>query len=238
LKIVLTIILLNLTTILADNTSEVLQYKEEFIGCKAILLKKEKSNCTTKKPKIISIAPIKIPDKKNIKIDKLEKQLTGIKKEFLTYKDNKDNEIKKIFEQLQTLKKELNQYKKTKNKKVKKTKKSYPSKKKKRVATLKKHSKKKRKIHKKKRSQKTKIVTKITEKMPTVNHLPWIDIVVEDNIDIYQLAEKYYGDREEYKKIYVANKEIISRGFKIKNGMFLKIPITEKFEEQPMFLNQ
>jgi len=70
------------------------------------------------------------------------------------------------------------------------------------------------------------------------NRLSWIEIVVEDRLDIYQLALKYYGDREKYQQIYQANINIIGIDLKIKDGMELKIPITEDFIEQPMFLNR
>jgi len=70
-----------------------------------------------------------------------------------------------------------------------------------------------------------------------INRLSWIEIVVEDELDIYQLALKYYGDREKYLQIYQANINIIDTNFKIEDGMELKIPITEDFIEQPMFLN-
>jgi len=70
------------------------------------------------------------------------------------------------------------------------------------------------------------------------NRLLWIEIVVEDELDIYQLALKYYGNRDKYQQIYQANKNIIGTDLKIKNGMELKIPITEDFIEQPMFLNR
>ena len=247
-----------MNTILADDISEILQYNEESVGCKAVLIKKEKSSCTTKRPTKISIAPIIIPDKKNIKINKLEEQLTGIKEEFLNYKDGKDDEIKKIFTQLNALKKEFNQYKGNKDKKIKRIKtqlvtvKSQLHKNKKRLAMLNKNAKKKKKIIKRKKRIKQKSIRKktttlkkekIIEKkpeiitLPEVNYLPWIDIVVEDNIDIYQLALKYYKDKREYKQIYSANRDIIEKNLKLNNGMILKIPMTEKFEEQPMFLN-
>jgi len=75
------------------------------------------------------------------------------------------------------------------------------------------------------------------EVFPTKNKLSWVDIIVEDELDIYQLALKYYGDRDKYQQIYQANKNIIGIDLKIKDGMELKIPITEDFIEQPMFLN-
>ena len=66
---------------------------------------------------------------------------------------------------------------------------------------------------------------------------PWIEIIVENNINIYELALKYYGNREAYNKIYTANQNVISDDFQIYDGMSLIIPMTETFEEQPMMLN-
>ena len=68
--------------------------------------------------------------------------------------------------------------------------------------------------------------------------LPWVEIVVENGEDIYQLALKYYGNREAYHYIYNANQHIIHQNLIIEDGMSLKIPITESFEEQPIILNQ
>jgi hypothetical protein len=65
----------------------------------------------------------------------------------------------------------------------------------------------------------------------------WIKIVVEDGVDIFQLAIKYYGDRNKYKQIYLANKDIIGDNLQLTDGMSLKIPIIEPFKEQPMFIN-
>ena len=44
--------------------------------------------------------------------------------------------------------------------------------------------------------------------------------------------------KKEYKQIFVANRDIIGRDLKIRDGMSLKIPMTDKFEEQPLFLNR
>jgi len=76
------------------------------------------------------------------------------------------------------------------------------------------------------------------EELNITNRLSWIEIVVENELDIYQLALKYYGNRDKYQQIYQANKNIIGIDLKIKDGMELKIPITEDFIEQPMFLNR
>ncbi len=59
----------------------------------------------------------------------------------------------------------------------------------------------------------------------------WIKVTVENNINIYDLALQYYGDSQEYEKIYIANQNIIGQDYQIKNGMSLKIPITKDFIE-------
>ncbi len=65
----------------------------------------------------------------------------------------------------------------------------------------------------------------------------WIKITVDNDLNIYDLALKYYGDSQEYEKIYMANQNKIDKNYQIRNGMSLKIPITENFMEQPMFIN-
>jgi hypothetical protein len=70
-----------------------------------------------------------------------------------------------------------------------------------------------------------------------LNSSSWVEIEVEDGVDIYQLAQKYYGTQEQYQQIYVANKNLIGDDLSIEDGMSLRIPITEEFEEQPMLLN-
>ncbi len=80
------------------------------------------------------------------------------------------------------------------------------------------------------------IINKITP-MPYVKNLPWIKIVVENNMNIYELALKYYGDKSKYIEIYSANQNIIGNNLKIYNGMSLKIPMINQFIEQPIILN-
>ena len=69
-------------------------------------------------------------------------------------------------------------------------------------------------------------------------NLSWVEVIVDDNINIYELALRYYGDKRKYREIYVANQNIIGKNLKIYNGMSLKIPMEEQFEEQPMILNR
>jgi len=69
------------------------------------------------------------------------------------------------------------------------------------------------------------------------NNRPWIETKIEHGVNIYQIAEQYYGAKTEYYHIYEANKNIIGKDFKLKDGMLIKIPITKKFREKPMLLN-
>ncbi|CAA6820470.1 MAG: Unknown protein [uncultured Sulfurovum sp.] len=68
--------------------------------------------------------------------------------------------------------------------------------------------------------------------------LSWVEVVIEDDINIRELALKYYSDSEAYPKIYAANRSVIPASLKIQDGMILKIPITDNFKEQPMILNR
>lgn len=255
---ILLIILLNFCTIFANNLS-IFNSQEETIGCKIVLNPEDKPKCNTQKPKKISIAPIVIHNEKDKKIEKLTEELNTLKKEFqkykkeknkeaqklddiikqfVKYKIEKDNKIKKLKSQLSSVKKQLHKNKK----KLAIIQKSIKKKSKKSKKIVKKIIKK-RVIKKSKKPTKVKIVKKTIKKKhqeaipPLKSNTPWIDIVVEDNLDIYQLALKYYKDKKEYKQIYLANRDIIGKNYKIKNGMSLRIPITDKFEDQPMFLN-
>ena len=184
--------------------------------------------------------------KKNLeKTKRLEEELNLMKKKFQQYKMRKTKELKRVKKQL---------YSTTKKLKSKITK----SKKKKLVKVHKKVKKYiKRKTQKKKiviakvikrdipipvTETSTKVIHKVIHKMeplPIVMYdTPWIEIVVDKNINIYDLALKYYGDKQEYKKIYIANQNVISSDLKIYNGMTLVIPMTENFREQGIVLNQ
>jgi len=183
-------------------------------------------------------------NKNTIETNKLREELNAIKKEFNQYKVKQNQELKKVKKQLyvsnkkaaknKNIKKEFTQYKAKKNKKLKEVKRELSLSKKKinntkevtRVQEFKKE---------------TPIVHKIVRKMnpsPILMYdTPWIEIIVENNIDIYELALKYYGNKEAYKKIYTANQNVIADDFKIYDGMSLIIPMTDTFKEQPIMLN-
>lgn len=176
----------------------------------------------------------------------LTNKLNALKKEFKQYKVQKKRELITINKKLHTTQDEL------------------LNKKKKLINIQKVVRKKEKKTILKKNTPKI-VIPKIikakitTKKIATVTHSPieeivvynetpliinpipkdtsWVEIVVQDEIDIYQLALLYYGDREKYKDIYVANQEVIGTNFQIYSGMSLKIPMTVLFEEQPMMLN-
>jgi len=186
--------------------------------------------------------------------EQLQKKLDIIEKEFKRYKAKKKREIVKINTQLRITRKKLlknkkklyisQKYKKTIPRKIvrKKTiprkivrKKTTPQKIVRKKATPQKIVR--NKIFPKRKVLREKVIIQRTTPLPAVNNLPWVEIVVEDNINIYQLALKYYGDKTKYREIYAANQHIIGKNLKIYNGMSLKIPMTNQFEEQPMILN-
>lgn len=236
-------------------------FKEETRGCKISLDSNSKENCSKKENKPISIAPIVIPNKKDKRIDKLEEELKKITKEFLLYKKSREKKINKLSTQLNYVSKEFKRYKKE-NRKIKSelnlVKKELNINKRK-LNSLKKSIKTKKRVktsHHKAKTTKIKIVKKRKIKKKKPHHYytssrklnidssllppntPWIDIVVEDGLDIYQLSMRYYKKRENYKFIYLANKDVIDSDLKIYNGMSLRIPIIDTFEEQPMFINR
>jgi len=185
--------------------------------------------------------------KNNSEIEKnrLAKELSLMKKKFHDYKIKKDKELKKVkkklyvknqkeHEKIKKLKKELYLTNKKGHEKIKKLKKElYVTNKKldnNQIIIIENIKKQPTVIHK---------VIREMQSVPTLIHnTPWIEITVEDNINIYDLALKYYGDSQEYTKIYAANKNVINSNYQINNGMSLIIPITENFQEQPILLNR
>jgi len=222
-------------------------------GCTIPFFETKKVSCSTKTEK-----------KAENSESKRKKQLTSILHKVKKYKEKTENEKKQLQEKLDSLQKEFKQYKAKKKREIakintqltitrkklsKNRKKLLISQKKKKVVpkkivhkksipkkVIRKKIVKKKTLPKKKVLRKKVVIKKITP-LPVVNNLPWVEIVVENNLNIYQLALKYYGDREKYREIYVANQHLIGKNFKIYNGMSLKIPMTNQFEEQPMILN-
>ncbi|CAA6799306.1 MAG: Unknown protein [uncultured Sulfurovum sp.] len=82
------------------------------------------------------------------------------------------------------------------------------------------------------------LIHKVINVQKELPRVPWVEVTVENDINIYDLALKYYGDSQQYEKIYTANQNMISQDYQISNGMSLIIPITDTFEEQPMFINK
>ena len=79
-------------------------------------------------------------------------------------------------------------------------------------------------------------IDKIIKNNTSAKKSPWIKITVRDNLNIYDLALKYYGDAQQYEKIYTANQDIIGQDYQIKNGMQLRLPMTESFEKTSYIL--
>ena len=245
MKIIIFLLFIFITNIVANDLTNLnlLQSKEKAQGCTIPFFKKETTSCSSTKEKPIDnkvkvklrtiLTNLKQYDKKNkIKTNKLIEELNTIRKEFNQYKKKQNKELKKVKKQLYSTKKKLNTHKKELVKVQKKLIK----------ASSKEVVKKRQNILTKVQKKNTTTIHKVIRKMeplPIVTYnTQWIEITVEDNINIYELALKYYGNKKEYKKIYVANQNIIANDFKIYNGMFLKIPITTLFEEQGILINQ
>jgi len=192
--------------------------KEDCINCKVILPKK--------KITINNIESTFIPHKSNNEV----KDIVDITpKKIFKYKEEKISEIKELNMKLENITKEFIAYKVQKQKELEKIERELELIKRKLYETQNNISQKEPKQIEEYDKE---------EVLATENKLLWVDIVVENELDIYQLALKYYGDREKYQQIYQANINIIGTDFKIEDGMELKIPITEDFIEQPMFLNR
>lgn len=61
----------------------------------------------------------------------------------------------------------------------------------------------------------------------------WITTKVTYDISAKELAQNYYGDENEYQVIVDANKGIIGKNLMFKKNTEVKIPVTEKFRDQP-----
>ena len=65
----------------------------------------------------------------------------------------------------------------------------------------------------------------------------WINITINSNkITLEDLASSYYGDLNDADIIYNANRDVIKKNRKLKKGMKLEIPVTDKFRDQPEHL--
>ncbi len=166
---------------------------------------------------------------KNRELITLRKKIISLKSKFANYKTKKEIEIKKLKKRASTNPSILA----NKNQKIKKLEKE--------LALMKKKLKQNRKTIialKQKLIQKNQQLAVVPSTPPIVtqnnNHSPkkWIKITVSNDLNIYDLALKYYGDSQEYEKIYMANQNKIDKDYQIRNGMSLKIPITENFIEQ------
>jgi hypothetical protein len=231
-------------------------------GCTIPFFETKKASCSTKteektinreserKKQLNSILDNikKYKEKSENEKKKLQEALKNLKKEFQQYKAKKKKELAKISRELKITKKKLSKNKKKLLQSQKKLKLAQKKLIRKKVAPKKvvhKKSVSKKSVHKKvapkkivhKKSISKKHVIKRIKPLAYVKNLPWVEIVVDNNLNIYQLALKYYGDRERYKEIYSANQHLIGRNLKIHNGMSLKIPMTKQFKEQPMILN-
>ena len=199
--------------------------------------------------------------KHEIEKKRVIQELSSIKKNFNDYKLEKENEIKKLkrelylsqqnlnnkpvinhiknnklSQELNMIKNKFHNYKIERNQEFKKLKRECSIHREKREKEVKKL---KNELHFNTNKQ-TNIHKVIKEMKPTaliLHKTPWIEITVEDNMNIYDLALKYYGDSQEYRKIYRANQNIINHNYQINNGMTLIIPISGNFREQPIVLN-
>ena len=154
------------------------------------------------------------------KEEELKVKLVHILDNLKKFKHEKNSKIKTLSQELNLLKKEFSLYKRTKEKKIKEMSQE--------LKIIRK------KLVKREDSNSGKIALQSIKTvkpsfMPKINNLPWVEIVVEDGLNIYQLALKYYGDEKKYKYIYAANQQTIQNNYKITDGMSLKIPMPDSF---------
>lgn len=65
------------------------------------------------------------------------------------------------------------------------------------------------------------------------NSIPWITTKVAYDISAKELAINYYADENDYTIIVEANKGIIGKNLMFRKHTEVKIPVTEKFRDQP-----
>lgn len=67
--------------------------------------------------------------------------------------------------------------------------------------------------------------------------MTWTEITITSNdVTLEDLASTYYGDVKDANIIYNANRKVIGTDKKLHINMHLKIPITDKFRDQPEHL--
>jgi len=223
---------------IADSTI----FKNEKEGCIIPFFQKNKEPCSNSKQQTLqTIKPIVIEKKEvgTINEKRIEKKLKTILKKIKVYKKRNESEKKILESELLVLKAKFNNYKKEKNRELKSIKsKLYSTKRELKQA---KNVKPKVKIVKK-----TKIVKKVIykevpiyiEKEPTPpKDIELMNVIVPDEMDIYQLALLYYGDAKKYKELYNINRDIIGSDLKVQAGQSIKIPIDLLFQSKPIALN-
>ncbi len=217
-------------------------FENEKDGCTIPFFQKDKAPCSnSKKQTLQAIKPIVIEKKESETINKrrIEKKLKTILKKIKVYKKRNESEKEILESELLALKAKFNNYKKEKNRELKSIKsKLYSTK---RELKQVKNIKPKVKIVKK-----TQIVKKVIYKEvpiyikenPTpTKDIELMDVIVPDEMDIYQLALLYYGDAKKYKELYNINRDIINSDLKVQAGQSIKIPIDLLFKAEPIALN-
>ena len=209
-------------TFLSAKTSSLTD--ESCENCQVVLPKKRVENELT----TILFKLKAYKKKKDSELETLRRKILSIENRFANYKSNKEQEIEEL-KKRQTNSSALSILK-DKNQKIKELQQQLAS-------------------TKEQLSQKNDIITYLNQKLTKENQPQlstiiqegtsekWIKITVDNDLNIYDLALKYYGDSQEYTRIYTANQNTIDTSYQIRNGMSLKIPVTENFIEQPMMIN-
>ena len=209
-------------TFLSAKTSSLTD--ESCENCQVVLPKKRVENELT----TILFKLKAYKKKKDSELETLRRKILSIENRFANYKSKKEQEIEEL-KKRQTNSSALSILK-DKNQKIKELQQQLAS-------------------TKEQLSQKNDIITYLNQKLTKENQPQlstiiqkgtsekWIKITVDNDLNIYDLALKYYGDSQEYTRIYTANQNTIDTSYQIRNGMSLKIPVTENFIEQPMMIN-
>lgn len=162
------------------------------------------------------------------KIVKLEAKIEKLNRQYKQCQKNKKNSIKKLNNQLQISQNNFYLIQEE-SRKIKKAFLEYKAK-----TTQRETLEPTQKTHL--MTKETPIINRVIQ--PVIKQYEWVEIVVENDMNIYELALQYYGRESEYSQIYRANRDVIPETLKIVNGMLLKLPITQNFRERPFILNQ
>jgi len=163
---------------------------------------------------IITLEKVKkFKQEKNNQIRQLNEELKSFQEKFLKYRIQKEREIKRLRRELRRSKKELAETKEALNGECETLVWTTAEP----LSTLENVS--------------VSGTVQSSTPLPVVSESPWVEVVVDDGMNLYDLALEYYGDRSAYQEIYALNQPKIGTELTLKEGLSLRLPITKDFKK-------